>query len=235
MSWYREFLPAASRDLNGFFATLTVPPVDLFPAELHMQKVCGVVWCHTGDEAAATRDLAEVHDVGTPLLHGVGPAPFPAVQTLFDGLYPPGFQWYWRADFVDELSDEAIARHHEFGEKLPTPYSTMHMYPIDGAVHDVGDADTAWSYRNTTWAEVIVGVDPDPANAAAIRQWTVDYWDATHPYSAGGAYVNFMMDEGHARVQATYRGNYERLAKIKATYDSDNVFRVNQNIEPAAS
>jgi len=232
MSWYREFLPAASRDLNGFFATLTVPPVDLFPAELHMRKVCGVVWCHLGDEDAAARDLASVHGVGTPLLHGVGPAPFPAVQTLFDGLYPPGFQWYWRADFLDELSDGAIARHHEFGEKLPTPFSTMHMYPIDGAVHDVGEAETPWSYRNATWAEVIVGVDPDPANAAAIRQWTVDYWEATHPYSAGGAYVNFMMDEGHARVQATYRGNYDRLARIKATYDPDNVFRVNQNIEP---
>ena len=80
----------------------------------------------------------------------------------------------------------------------------MHLYPIDGAVHDVAPADTPFSYRDCNWAEVIVGVDPDPANAGALRDWTVDYWEATHEYSAGGAYVNFMMDEGDARVRATY-------------------------------
>jgi FAD/FMN-containing dehydrogenase len=232
MRWYREFLPAASRELNGFFALLTVPPVPLFPEELHNRKVCGVVWCHTGSEEAAARDLAAVRDVGTPLLHAVGPTPFPGLQSLFDGLYPPGHQWYWRADFFNELSDEAIAAHHTWGERLPTMQSSMHLYPIDGAAHDVGETDTAWSYRDARWAEVIIGVDPDPANAGLIRQWTVDYWEATHPYSAGGAYVNFMMDEGPARVQATYRGNYDRLAQVKARYDPQNVFRVNQNIKP---
>src|SRR4029077_3240092 len=95
--------------------------------------------------------------------------------------------------------------------------------------------DTAWAYRNSGWAEVIVGVDPDPTAASAIRQWTVDYWDATHPYSAGGAYVNFMMDEGRSRVEATYGANYSRLADLKAAYDPQNAFRVNQNIEPKAA
>jgi FAD/FMN-containing dehydrogenase len=232
MRWYREFLPAAPRELNGFFAFLTVPPVPLFPEALHMRKVCGVVWCHTGTEQAAARDLAAVQDVGTPLLHAVGPAPFPGLQSLFDGLYPPGHQWYWRADFVNEIPDQAISAHHEWAEKLPTLQSSMHLYPIDGAPHDVGASETAWGYRDAKWAEVIIGVDPDPANAGLVRQWTVDYWEATHPYSAGGAYVNFMMDEGPARVQATYRGNYNRLAQLKAKYDPDNVFRVNQNIQP---
>jgi hypothetical protein len=162
----------------------------------------------------------------------VGPTPFPGLQSLFDGLYPPGHQWYWRADFVNELPDQAIAAHHEWAEKLPTLQSSMHLYPIDGAPHDVGESETAWGYRDAKWAEVIIGVDPDPANAGLVRRWTVDYWEATHPYSAGGAYVNFMMDEGPARVQATYRGNYNRLAQLKARYDPDNVFRVNQNIQP---
>jgi FAD/FMN-containing dehydrogenase len=233
MRWYREFLPAAPRALNGFFAMLTVPPVDMFPAELHMRKVCGVVWCIVGSEDEATRLLAPVHDVGTPLLHGVGPVPHAALQGLFDGLYPKGQQAYWRADFVDALSDELIERHLEWGRKLPSMPSTMHLYPIDGAAHDVAKGDTAFNYRDTQWAEVIFGVDPDPANAAAIRDWCVGYWDATHPYSAGGAYVNFMMDEGQERVQATYRDNYDRLARVKAQYDPDNVFRVNQNIRPA--
>ena len=133
-----------------------------------------------------------------------GPVPFPALQSLFDGLYSPGLQWYWRADFVKEFPDAAIEQHVEFADRLPTLHSAMHMYPIDGAVHDVANADTPFGYRDANWAEVIVGVDPDPANAALIRDWTVDYWDATHPYSAGGAYVNFMMDEGHARVRASY-------------------------------
>jgi len=233
MHFYREFLPAAPRELNGFFATMTVPPGDLFPAELHLRKVCGVVWCYTGPPEAAGELFAPVAQVGTPLLHGVAPMPFPALQSLFDDVYVPGLQWYWRADFVRELPDAAIEQHAAFAENLPTMHSTMHLYPIDGAVHDVGEAETPFSYRDCNWAQVIVGVDPDPANAALIRDWTVDYWDATHPYSAGGAYVNMMMDEGQARVRASYRQNYERLAAAKGTYDPANVFRVNQNIEPS--
>jgi FAD/FMN-containing dehydrogenase len=233
MRWYREFIPSAPRELSGFFATMTVPPADFLPAELHLRKVCAVMWCYTGSEEAAEAAFAPVHEVGGELLHGVGPVPFPALQSLFDGLYTPGLQWYWRADFVRELSDAAIDEHRRFADSLPTLHSSMHLYPIDGAVHDVGASDTPFTYRDVNWAEVIIGVDPDPANASLIRDWTVDYWDATHPYSAGGAYVNFMMDEGHARVRATYGANYDRLAAAKAAYDPQNTFRVNQNIPPA--
>jgi len=235
MRWWSDFILTAPRELNGFFATMTVPPADFLPAELHFRKVCAVVWCYCGDEDKAAEVFTEPQQFGNPLLHGVGPVPFPALQSLFDGLYSPGLQWYWRADFVKEFPAAAIEQHVEFGERLPTLHSAMHMYPIDGAVHDVANADTPFGYRDANWAEVIVGVDPDPANASLIRDWTVDYWDATHPYSAGGAYVNFMMDEGHARVRASYGDNYDRLAKTKAVYDPENVFRVNQNIEPIAA
>lgn len=234
MRWYREFLPAAPRELNGFFAVLTVPPVEPFPEALHLQKVCAVVWCYLGSQDESEAVFAPVVETIEPAMHGVQELPFPAVQSMFDALYPPGEQWYWRADFVDELGDEAIAVHHEWARRLPTMKSTMHMYPIDGAVHDVGAEETAWTYRDSGWASVMVGVDPDPANAEAVRRWTVDYWEAAHPYSAGGAYVNFMMDEGQERVQATYGGNYARLAQVKAAYDPTNLFRVNQNIRPAS-
>jgi hypothetical protein len=173
--------------------------------------------------------------VGTPLLDGVGPAPFPVVQSLFDGLYPAGMQWYWRADNFTELSDEAIARHVEHGSKLPNMFSTMHLYPVNGAAQRVGRNDAAYSFREALFAEVIVGVDPDPANAGKITDWCKAYWEALHPYAAGGAYVNFMMEEGQDRVQASYRDNYPRLAAIKAKYDPANFFRVNQNIRPAAA
>jgi len=235
MRFYREFIPSAPRAVNGFFAAMTVPPADMFPAELHLRKVAAVMWCVVGSEEEATRLLAPVHDVGTPLLHHVGPVPHPALQSMFDALYSKGLQYYWRADFVNELSDELIDQHLTWGQKLPTMLSAMHLYPIDGAAHDVGNTDTAFSYRDSRYAEVILGADPDAANADAIRDWTVGYWDATHPHSAGGAYVNFMMDEGQDRVRATYRDNYDRLARIKTQYDPDNIFHVNQNIQPAVT
>jgi FAD/FMN-containing dehydrogenase len=236
LSAYRDFLPDAPRDLNGFFAFCSVPPAPPFPEELHGRKVCGIVWCHTGAAEQAAEAMRPLLDaLPEPLLHGVGPMPFPVLQSAFDPILPAGEQWYWRADFVDEIPDEAVALHARFGAEMPTMKSTMHLYPIDGAAHDVGSADTAWSYRDARWATVYAGVDPDPANADAIRDWTVDYFDALHPHSAGGAYVNMMMDdEGEDRVRAGYRDNYDRLAEIKAAYDPGNLFRVNQNIAPAS-
>jgi FAD/FMN-containing dehydrogenase len=232
LSWYRDFLPAQDEDLYGFFAVMTVPPVPDFPEAFHMQKACAVVWCYLGDPADADEALAPVRDM-QPAFDGVGEAPFPGLQSAFDGLYPPGMQWYWRGDFFGAIPDAAVDVHAQFGEELPSMFSTMHMYPIDGAVNRVGAEDTAFAYRDVTFSQVIVGVDPDPANAEAIKKWTVDYWDAAHPYSAGGAYTNFMMDEGQDRVRASFRGNYDRLAAIKGEYDPGNVFRINQNIKPA--
>ena len=232
MQWYREFSPSAPDDVNGFFAFLTVPPGPPFPEHLHNRKMCGVVWCFTGPLDQAEDVFKPIRSFGSPALDLVGPMPYPMLQSMFDGLYPPGHQWYWRADFVNELSDEAIALHVKYGSEMPTMQSSMHMYPINGAAHRVGNDETAWAYRDANWAEVIVGVDPDPANNDRIISWTKDYWDALHPYSAGGAYVNFMMDEGQERVQATYGDNYERLVAIKNKYDPTNLFRVNQNIRP---
>jgi FAD/FMN-containing dehydrogenase len=235
MQRYREFIPQAPRELNGFFAFATVPPVEPFPAELHGQKVAAVVWCYAGDDNDAAQALmAPMLEAAEPLLHGAGPLPFAGLQGFFDPFYPKGMQGYWRADFVNELSDAAIAAHREHAERMTPGASTMHMYPIDGAVHDVGESDTAWANRDVQWAEVIFGCEPEPERADAVREWTLDYFDATHPYSAtGGAYVNFMMDEGQDRVKATYRSNYGRLSRIKAQYDPSNTFRVNQNIQPA--
>jgi FAD/FMN-containing dehydrogenase len=233
LSAYREFLPAAPRELNGFFAFHVVPPAPPFPEEIHLRKVCGVVWCYVGPEDAAAKAMAPLLDsLPEPLMHGPQPMPHATLQGAFDGLYPPGDQWYWRADFVKEIPDEAVKLHAQFGQALPTMKSTMHMYPIDGAAHDVDSADTAWSYRNAYWGSVFAGVDPDPANVDVIRRWSIEYQEALHPYSAGGAYVNMMMDEGQERVRAAYRDNYDRLASVKATYDPDNTFRVNQNIQP---
>ncbi|WP_458248013.1 FAD-binding oxidoreductase [Streptomyces sp. MAI_2237] len=232
---YRDFLPNAPRELNAFFLHGTVPPAPPFPEEVQLRKTAGVVWCHTGgDPEAAAREMAPLLDaLPEPMLHAVGPMPHPDLQSMFDGLYPPGHQWYWRADFVEEIPDEAVGLHAKFGAEVPTVQSTMHLYPIDGAAHDVGPDETPWGYRSARWSTVYAGVDPDPAHAELVKRWAVDYSDALHPYSAGGAYVNMMMDEGQERIRASYGGNYARLARIKADLDPDNVFRLNQNIRPA--
>jgi len=233
LKWYREFILNAPEDLNGFFAFASVPPAPPFPEELHLQKVAAVVWCWTGPEEGAADALAEARSQPGLLMDGIQPMPFPALNSAFDALYPPGDQWYWRADFVESIPDEAVEKHAEFGAKMPTWKCTMHMYPIDGAAHRLGPTDTAWGYRNANWGAVFAGVDSDPASVDAIGAWSREYHEALHPFSAGGAYVNMMMEEGQDRVEAAYGDNYARLAKIKATYDPDNLFHVNQNIKPA--
>ena len=230
---YQYFIRVARWEVIGFFAFLVIPPVPMFPEHLHNRNVCGIVWCATGSAGQFEETTRPLRSLGNPLLDHVGPAPFPVVQSLFDPLFVPGMQWYWRADNFTELTDAAIARSVEHGSKIPNLFSTMHLYPVNGAAQRVGRNDTAYSFREAVFAEVIVGVDPDPANCDTITTWCRDYWEAMHPFSAGGAYVNFMMEEGQERVQATYRDNYPRLAAIKKKYDPANFFRVNQNIHPA--
>ena len=233
MKWYRHFLPKAPTTLNGFFAFLTVPPGPPFPEALHNKKMCGVVWCYTGPLKGAEKVFKPIRAFKKPALDMVGPVPHPMVQGMFDALLPPGLLWYWKADFVKEITDEAIALNVKHAALMPTLLSTMHLYPIDGAAARVKNNATPWAYREAKWAQVIAGIDPDPANKDKITKWSRDYWTELHPYSAGGAYINFMMEEGDERIRATYGKNYDRLAKIKKRYDPTNLFRVNQNIKPA--
>jgi FAD/FMN-containing dehydrogenase len=161
MRWYREWLPEAPEDVYAFYMVAEVPG-EPFPEAIHGEKVCGLMWCCLGSEAVAESAIQPARAVAEPLFEHIGPMPYPALQSMFDDLYPPGDQWYWKGDFVHDLTDEAIAAHQRFAE-VPTPKSTMHLYPIDGAVHRVDTAETAWSYRDATWSMVIAGVDPDPA------------------------------------------------------------------------
>ncbi|HKC78343.1 MAG TPA: FAD-binding oxidoreductase [Gaiellaceae bacterium] len=231
MRWYREFVPAQPDELGIWYGLVTVPPGPPFPEEFHLRKTAAVVVTQVGEEESDA--LREARAFGTPLLDGVGPMPVPIWNTAFDAVYTPGDQWYWRGDFVEELSDDAIDVHLRFHETVPTWKSTMHMYSIDGAASRVGNDETAWGYRQAKWGQVVAGVDPDPANAEAITEWTRAYSDALKPYVLAGGYSNFAMDEPD-RVRGMYGANYERLARVKAQYDPDNVFRVNQNIAPAA-
>jgi FAD/FMN-containing dehydrogenase len=233
MRWYRDLLPSLPEEISGWLGLLTMPPVPPFPEELWGRKACAIVWCYTGPLERADEVLAPIRAFGSPLIDGIQAMPFTALQSAFDPLYPAGLQWYWRTDFFREISDTAIDVHLDFGARLPTGHSTMHLYPVDGAAARVSDSATAFPYREGGWAGVVVGVDPDPANADVISRWARDYSDALRPSAAGGGYVNMMMDEGEDRVRAAYGRNHDRLARAKRRYDPENVFHINQNIRPA--
>jgi FAD/FMN-containing dehydrogenase len=232
--WYRDLLPALPEELNGWIGTMVIPSGPPFPETLWARKACGIVWCYTGSHERADEVLAPLREFGSPLLVGLQPMPFRVLQSAFDALYPAGLQWHWKSDFFEEITDEAIEWHRRYGEQIPTPHSTMHLYPIDGAAARVPEDATAFAYRGGGWTGVMAGVDPDPANLPRITAWSREYWERLHPTSAGGGYANMMMeDEGEARIRAAYRGNYERLTHVKRRYDPTNLFHVNQNIPPA--
>ena len=231
MQWYREF--QAPVELGSFLGLKTVPSADPFPREIWGKKICALIFCYSGPPEKAEEAMKPIRtDLPPPILESMGNMPFPALQSLFDPLLPKGLQWYWKGHFVKELSDAAIEAHLEHAAKAPSELSLMHLFPIDGAVHRVRRSETAWNQREATWSMVIAGIDPDPAKAGALTAWAKGYWEAVHPYTLGGAYVNFMMEEGEDRIRASYGENYDRLVAIKNKYDPTNFFRVNQNIKP---
>ncbi len=233
MAWYRDFLPAAPRELGMFLGLKRVPKVELFPEALWGRPIVALMTCYNGSEEEGIAAMRPVRKaLPEPLLDGMAQMPFPVWQSAFDPILPKGMQWYWKGDFVKELSDEAIDVHIEHASKTPDGLSLMHLYPINGAVHDTDSDAMAWSCRDANWSMVIAGIDPKPENATTVTRWAREYWEAVHPFSASGAYINFMMEEGNERVQATYGPNYQRLSQIKAKYDPENFFRVNQNIRP---
>jgi FAD/FMN-containing dehydrogenase len=232
MQWYRRFIMEAPETINGFFALMTAPPAQPFPDDLQGKKVCGIIWCCTGTRQEANELFASIRNFKTPLLDWTSPKPFPVLQSLFDPTLPPGLQQYWKGDYVQQLTDEAIELHLHYAQQAPTWQSLMHLYPINGAASRIAPGDTAWNYRNATWATVIIGVSEDPAAAGDITRWAKTYAKALHPHCSGGGYVNFMMEEGEARIKAAYGANYDRLVQVKTKYDPKNLFCINQNIKP---
>lgn len=236
LHWYNDFQPNSRENLNGSLMVISVPPGPPFPEALHNLTMCAIAWCFTGPIDEAAEVFAPIRtQFGPPALDWVGPMPFPMLQSMFDAVFPPGIQMYWKADFVNDLTDEMNALIARYSERKPVGSSMIGFHPIDGVASRLPNDATAWSYRDARWAEVIVGASPDSTDNDKLVAWARETWEALHPYSAGGAYVNFMMEEGSDRVHASYRDNYERLAQIKAKYDPGNLFRMNQNIKPQES
>ena len=232
LKFYREFIQDAPEEFGGFPAWQIAPPLPFIPEDRHGDTFLVFVACWAGPVEEGEAALQPFREVAPVVAEGLGVMPYPALNSAFDALVPPGMQHYWKANFVKELTDEAIAAHLEHGPKVPVVNSTVHIYPINGACHRVGPDETAFAYRDATFATVIAGMWPDPAQNEANIAWVRDFYDATAPHSEEGGYVNFMADDDQVRIKANYRQNYDRLVDIKRKYDPDNLFHLNQNIRP---
>ncbi|MCX4782695.1 FAD-binding oxidoreductase [Streptomyces sp. NBC_01264] len=229
---YRDFIADAPEQLGGFPAFQIAPPLPFIPQDRHGDTFILMVSCWAGPVEEGERALQPFHDFAPVVAEHVGVMPYPALNSAFDALVPPGLQHYWKANFVTELTDEAIEAHLVHGPRVPAVNSTVHIYPINGACHRVAPDATAFAYRDASFATVIAGMWPDPADNEANTAWVRDYYEATAPHSEEGGYVNFMADDDQDRIRANYKGNYDRLAAVKATYDPGNLFHLNQNIRP---
>jgi FAD/FMN-containing dehydrogenase len=230
---YRGWIAAAPRAMGAFPAFQIAPPLPFIPQDRVGEPFALLVSCFNGSDEEAEVLLKELRAVGTPVAEHVGRMPYPALNSAFDGLLPAGLQHYWKAAFLPELSDGAIAAHLDHGPQVPAMQSTMHLYPIDGAVQDVASDATAFAYRGANFAPVIAGMWPDPADNEANTRWVRDYHAALEPYTSAGGYINFMAGDDQTRIQANYGSNYARLAAVKKAYDPTNLFHLNQNIAPA--
>ncbi|NCF37576.1 MAG: FAD-binding protein [Gammaproteobacteria bacterium] len=231
---YREYMMQAPEQLGCFFGWQIAPPLPFIPEDRVGDLFCVLVPCWNGPHEEAEQVVKPFRDAAEVKAELFGLMPFPMLQSLFDDAVPKGMQNYWKADFITELTDDAIGAHIEHGAKTPHVSSSMHLHPINGAAQRVGADDTAFGHRDKNFAPVIVGIWDDPAENEANTQWVKDYYEAIHPYSGSeGGYINFMSDDDDNRAPANYGANYERLAQVKAAYDPDNLFHVNQNIVPA--
>lgn len=232
LRFYRDFIRDAPEELGGFPGWQIAPPLPFIPEDRHGDTFLVFVACWAGPIEKGEAALKPLHEVAPVVAEHVGPMPYPALNSAFDALYPPGLQHYWKANFVTELTDEAIDAHLEHGPKVPVVNSTVHIYPINGACHRVAPDATAFAYRDATFATVIAGMWPDPAQNEDNIAWVREFYDATAPYSEEGGYVNFMAGDDQDRVRVNYRENYDRLVDVKRKYDPDNLFHLNQNIKP---
>jgi FAD/FMN-containing dehydrogenase len=229
---YRDWMADAPRSMGAFPAFQIAPPLPFIPEERHGEPFVLFVSCFNGPADEGEALLGAFRDIATPVAEHVGVMPYAALNSAFDALLPPGLQHYWKANFVTTLTDQAIDAHLEHGPQVPALQATMHLYPIDGAVHDMAPTETAFAYRNANFAEVIAGMWEDPADNAANIEWVREYYAATAPLSEAGGYVNFMSEDDQDRVEDNYAGNFARLVAIKRQYDPDNLFHLNQNIVP---
>jgi len=232
LRFYREFIKDAPKEYGAFPAFQIAPPLPFIPEDRHGDTLCVAVVHWSGPLEEGENAMKPFRDLAPRVGEMVAPMPYPWLNGAFDAIFPKGIRSYWKGNFVTELTDDAIEQHLIYGSKVPEVSATMHLYPINGVCHDVAADETAFVYRDANFATVIVAAWQDPKVDAERIQWVRDYYKGTSPHSEAGGYVNFMSDDDQGRIKDNYRGNYDRLVKVKRAYDPDNLFHLNQNIKP---
>jgi FAD/FMN-containing dehydrogenase len=233
---YRKISAEAPDELAQWFVMRKAPPLPFLPAEWHGKEILVFAACYSGDPAKGEKAMAPLRALGKPIADVIAPHPFVAWQSILDPLLAPGMRNYWKSQSFTTLSDGAIDTMIEFAHKLPSPECELAFAQLGGAINKVAAAATAYPHRDLQY---LINIHTRWGNAADDQKcvaWARGLFDALTPHATGGVYVNFMPeDEDAARVrQAAYGANYERLSRLKAKYDPENLFRVNQNIRPGA-
>jgi len=232
---YRKLVDKAPDELCCWVVMRKAPPLPFLPTSVHGTEVLVLALCHAGDVAAGAEAAAPFRAVGRPIADVVGPTPYAGWQTAFDPLLTPGARNYWKShDFV-EMADGLVDVLLDAVRRLPSPECEIFIGNLGGAINRVPADATAYPHRNVNFVMNVHTRWRDPADDAGCIAWTRELYDAAAPFATGGVYVNFMPQDEGARVRAgAYGPNYERLARIKAKYDPANLFRMNQNVIPAA-
>jgi FAD/FMN-containing dehydrogenase len=228
LAFYREFTADLPDELTAFAGLIHAPDGSGTP-------LVAIVVCHAGDPSQAEIDLKPLLDFGSPAMVQIGPMPYPSINTMLDAAYPIGSLNYWKSSFLSELSDDAIGTMLDAFPGCPSPMTAVLLEHFHGAVTRVGVSETAVQHRETAYNLAMTSVWMDPSTTDANVAWTRDTYSALEPSFAGRRYLNYLSEDDIGRAaSAGYGPNYDRIAKLKATYDPENVFHLNLNVEPAA-
>jgi FAD/FMN-containing dehydrogenase len=231
LRFWREWVRDTPDELCTMAVFLYAPPEPFVPPEVQGTPIVAIAACHLDREA--TEDLRALREFGPPAVDVIGPLPYTALQGMFDGGAPAGMRNYWKSAYVAELSDAAIDTILAHTSGIPAAFGQVHLHQLGGAMSRVPSGATAFGNRDAGFLMNLVGMWPDPADDERHTAWTRAFAGAMEPHGTGRAYVNFMGEEGEARVRAAYEPEtFARLRSLKASYDPTNFFRLNQNVPP---
>jgi FAD/FMN-containing dehydrogenase len=232
---YRTLTTVAPRELTAFLLFFRAPPAPFVPEQWHGRRICAMPICYTGDLADVDEVLAPVRALGDPVIDLLAEQPYTQLQSYLDDTGPKGAHYYWKTEYLAELSDDLLATVRDLAAQCPIPEAEVGLLHLGGALNDYDGNDGAVGNRDARYVFGANGMwEPDDPDADTYRQWVRDAWTRIRPFSTGGNYINFQTaDEDTDRIRATYGTNFGRLVTVKQMYDPGNLFRVNRNIPPA--
>jgi FAD/FMN-containing dehydrogenase len=233
LRFYREFIKTTPQEFVCWFVMRKAPPLPFLPVEWHGKEILVLAVCYSGDVKAGENIAKPLRSFGKPIADIIGPMPFVAWQSILDPLLAPGMRNYWKSHDFREVSDGLIDTLIAHARRIPDPQTEIAFAQLGEGVTKVPKEATAYTHRDAAFVMNVHGRWDNPANDAKCISWARELFQAAAPFATGGAYVNFMTEEEQDRVRSAYGSNYDRLVKLKNKYDPKNIFRLNQNIQPA--